>query len=470
MLSIKTRIVLSSAIVFGVVLVVFAVIIYHNIKRAENEKFDALIESKWTGIQAELEEGSNTEAALKAFESESPGTAPLPGMRVELLDSTGHPIYADSTGHGLWALIKSGDPSVDADTVVKDGREVPDVIRGKFRLNDDRYRFFAAPVELYDSVRCELLIAAPMLHAEDRLARLRLQFIVAIPLALLLASLGAWFIAQMAFRPVTEMILTSSAITADHLGRRLSVPRAHDEVRLLGETLNKMMDRIASAFTSQQQFVADASHELRTPLTVIRTELEFALRTVHDAQARESIDIALSEIDRLTGMAEQLLQLSRLDASPDAIRHEPVRLDELAADAVQSFRSLAAQKQITIVCETCESIEYQCDEEKMTTVLHTLIENAVLYSPCEGGIVVRVSRDPSGAVCIAVEDTGAGIAEADLPHLFRRFYRGEQVRGTTEGSGLGLAIAEKIIVLHGGRIDVSGNHPHGAVFTITLPA
>jgi two-component system, OmpR family, sensor kinase len=466
MLNIKTKIVLSSVLVFGAVLAMFAVVVYHNVERAEVEKFDTLLESRWKAMRDEIDEGNEEGNIPRSGDLQAVAGTHLPGTCIVLRTAANRSIMPeDSSAAALWTQIQRS-----ADGTRRPAVPDTSVQRAACVLKGERARFFYAPVTIDHRIMYDLLIVAPMREAEERLRDLRVQFMVAIPLALLLAGLGAWIIARLAFRPIARMINTSSAITAENLDLRVALPNARDEVRLLGETLNQMIGRIAAAFESQQQFVADASHELRTPLTVIRTELEFALRTVQDPAARESIGIALGESDRLAQMAVQLLQLSRLDASPHALRRDRVHLDGLAADAVHAFRLIASQKRIAIELDAAEAIECVCDEEKLKSALHNIIENAVNYSPEGSAIRIRIARCAGGSVSIAVQDSGCGIAEADLPHLFSRFYRGQAVRGATEGSGLGLAIAGKIVSLHGGRIDVGNNLPSGTVFTIVLPA
>jgi signal transduction histidine kinase len=310
-----------------------------------------------------------------------------------------------------------------------------------------------------------------MTEVEANLHYLRLLFMIIIPLALLITAVAASLITRLAFRPMSGMVETARQISASNLHTRLVLPDAHDEVRALGDALNKMIERIDSAFKSQKQFIADASHEIRTPLSVISTELEFAERKVIDPTIQESIQASLAEIDRLARMAEGMLLLARLDFSQDVLRMKPTRLDELLVECVQLMRALAAKNHIEINLSVEEAVEMTADTEKLKSAILNLLDNSIKYSKPNSSVDARLKLNHSlpKRVLVILEDRGSGIAASDIPKIFKRFYRGENARAEISGSGLGLAIAEKIIALHGGSISVQSEEGNGSVFTIELP-
>jgi len=311
--------------------------------------------------------------------------------------------------------------------------------------------------------------------------------------ALLIAGLASYFMSKYSFKPVSQMVKTAAEISASNLDRRLELPKAKDEIHLLGKTLNDMIDRIAHAFKLQQQFVADASHEIRTPLTVIQAELELALNQVEQPAVRESIEVSLLELKHLTELTSALLTLARLDAlentsnntSNNTLSLETVSISEILLEAVQGLQVIAAGKQVTLhLTGTDESNELKgdrrvglkgdrqvkVDSQKIKKMLVNIIENAVKYSSAGGEVHISLESRTREGIQITVTDQGAGISAKALPHIFDRFYRAPELRNKTMGSGLGLAIAKKIAQLHQGEITVHSEPGKGSTFTVKLPA
>lgn len=458
MLTIKAKIIIAYTLVFGMLLCVFAYLIYESSRRAEIAKIDTRLESHADKIKTEIEEQSDEDRFPTAGEFGDIVTDGLPGVLFEVRDSAGETILEDSLLSTK--LITFVTPTL-----------MPRKKLSRINMNSERYRVLATPVEVDDRYLYSLLVAAPMTEAARNLAHLRLLFLISIPSALVLASIAAYIITRSAFRPIATMVATARQISASNLDQRLLVPPANDEIRQLAETLNSMIERIDSAFNAQRQFIADASHELRTPLTIICSELEFAKRRVADGETIESLQNSLSEIDRLARMAESLLLLARLDSSTSLITFSPVRLDELLPECVQLVNKIAEQKGIQIKVHVDEAVEIQGDSERLKSALLNLLDNAVKYSQTGGEVRVSLSilTSPDREAQITVADNGHGISPDDLPHIFERFYRASSNRGESSGSGLGLAIAQRVISLHSGDIQVASELSEGTVFTVNLP-
>jgi heavy metal sensor kinase len=458
MLTIKAKIIIAYTLVFGMLLCVFAYLIYESSRRAEIAKIDTRLESHADKLKAEIEEQSDENRFPQIDEFRDITTDGLPGVLFEVRDSAGGAVLKDS--------LLSAKPITFVTPTLMPRRKL-----SRINMNGERYRVLATPVEVDDRYLYSLIVAAPMTEAARNLAHLRLLFLISIPSALVLASVAAYIITRSAFRPIATMVATARQISASNLDQRLLVPPANDEIRQLAETLNGMIERIDSAFNAQRQFIADASHELRTPLTIIYSELEFAKRRVADGETIESLQNSLSEIDRLARMAESLLLLARLDSSTSLMTFSPVRLDELLPECVQLVNKIAEQKGIQIKVHVDEAVEIQGDSERLKSALLNLLDNAVKYSQTGGEVRVSLSilTSPYKQAQVTVADNGHGISPDDLPHIFERFYRASSNRGQGSGSGLGLAIAQRVISLHSGNIRVASELSEGTVFTVNLP-
>lgn len=458
MLPIKSKIIMASTLVFGVMLIGFAYLVYRSSRQAELLKVDARLESHADKLQSEIEEQYRENQFPDMNDLFSVKTEGLAIVRIQLFDTTGRPIISDSALSSItgnqWnnSFLKS--VSV-------------------YNLNARRLRFRChwSPVEIDDRVTYVLQLATPLNEVHENLEHLQTFFFISIPLALLITALAIYFIIRKAFRPITEMVETAQKISATSLQQRLLVPASKDEVRLLAETLNNMIERLDSAFRSQRQFVADASHEIRTPLTIIYSELELAYKKVNDESIKESIQISLSEIDRLSRMANNLLLLAKLDSAQAPLVLEPLRLDELIVECVKLMNLLAMQKNITIDPHIDEAVELSADKDKVKLAVVNILDNAIKYSPENSRVAIslQASVDKPNCVVISITDDGIGIAESEIPRIFKRFYRAEGARSGGDGSGLGLAIARMLIELHGGTISLKSELGKGTSVIIDLP-
>lgn len=456
-MTINSKITLLSTLVFGLLLAGFAILIYRGLRDAEIAKLDARLEVHAGKIHTEFEEEADEGAIPVAEDLLSLKTDGLPEVRMRIIDREGKIFFQDSL-----LATSSTQPLHDGLTGVSE--------KSFLRLGNEDFRCLWAPIKFEGKTHYAQQIAAPMTEVEANLHYLRLLFMITIPLVLLIMAFAASIITRLAFRPMSGMVETARQISATNLHTRLLLPDAHDEVRALGDALNKMIERIDSAFKSQKQFIADASHEIRTPLSVISTELEFVERQVADPTIHDSIQASLAEIDRLARMAEGMLLLARLDTSQDVLRMKPTRLDELLVECVQLMRALAAKKHIEINLSIEEAVEITADTEKLKSVILNLLDNSIRYSNPNSTVDAKIMFNHSlpKKVLVILEDRGYGIPEPDIPNIFKRFYRGETARAETLGSGLGLAIAEQIIALHNGSISVRSEEGKGSVFTVEL--
>ncbi len=286
-------------------------------------------------------------------------------------------------------------------------------------------------------------------------------------LAAAAAKLGS--LSALSPQQVQELTARLDEINSSHLDRRVALPGARQEMAALTEAINAMLERIDRAYRSQAQFVSDASHELRTPIAVIRGYADMLERWGKNdpAALQEGIDAIRSEARSMQELVEQLLFLARGDNNTTVLRPEPFDLTVLAAALVKEAQLIDAGHAFAGTWEA--PVPVVADPALIKQAARVLLDNAVKYSPDGGHITVSVCLR-EGKAAFSVEDEGQGIAPADLPHVFERFYRTDQSRARqTGGTGLGLAIAKWIVDRHGGVFEVVSRPGIGSRFTMLLP-
>ena len=323
----------------------------------------------------------------------------------------------------------------------------------------------STPYEGQSAVAIQL--ARPLSGADHVLSRLRLilalLFLACVALA---AGLGR-IAARRVLMPLAEVTATAQAIgETDDLSRRLAV-YSDDEVGQLAGSFNEMLERLESSraeldasVTAQRQLVADASHELRTPVTSLRTNIEVLLAGgVLDDEDRERLlaDV-VEQSEELSTLVSDLIEVARGDMPAQNV--EDTRLDRLVEAALDRARRNAPDVEFTA---DLTPVAVNGNAERLNRAINNLLDNASRHT--EPGTPVDVTVDEHG---VTVRDHGAGISEQDLPHVFDRFYRGENSRAR-QGSGLGLAIVRQVAEQHGGTITAGNAADGGAVFTLSLP-
>jgi heavy metal sensor kinase len=298
-----------------------------------------------------------------------------------------------------------------------------------------------------------------------------LLLFISIPLLLLCAAAGGYWISTRALAPVDQITQTARTISAQNLSSRLVVPHTGDELQRLSETLNGMLGRLEDAFKKITQFTADASHELRTPVAVMRTRTELSLRKARSAEEyRDVIAEVLAELEKTSALIEQLMFLARADSGAETLHFSATNVSEVLREACHQGSALAEAKQIGFQEQISrDSMWIRGDASSLRRLFLILIDNAVKYTPASGQVEVSLQRNDGYAVA-QVRDTGIGISETDLPNVFERFYRADKAR-TRElgGVGLGLSIGRWITEVHAGTIEVHSSPGRGSIFEVRLP-
>ena len=314
-------------------------------------------------------------------------------------------------------------------------------------------------------------VAVPTEPFDQALDRFRLILQETLPFLVVLASLAGYWLSGRALAPVNAIIKTARGVGVQNLSSRLAVPPANDELRRLSETLNAMLGRIEASVKRLTQFTADASHDLRTPVALIRTSAELALRRPRtDDEYRETLSRILATSEETTHLIENLLSLARADAGATELHFRDIDLVPHLEKIAEEAGILAAGKGIQVSSELAAGpVRVSADPAAIERLLLIVIENAVKYTPSGGKIEMSLSNG-AGNARIEIRDSGIGISDKDLPHIFERFYRADQARSReTGGSGWGLAIARWIVDLHGGLIEAQSTLGNGSLIRITLP-
>ena len=294
--------------------------------------------------------------------------------------------------------------------------------------------------------------------------------LLSMPLILAVATVCGLWLGRRALAPVARITDDAQAITESNLSARLAVPDSKDELQQLSETLNEMLDRIEQSFARTKQFTADASHELRAPMTLIHTAAEYSLRRERSREELvESLQKILRESQRTTVLVDDLLLLARGDAGREPAELESIDAGPLLRELGEQATGMAAAKGIKVSVELGEeALPVRANEAKLRRLLVILLDNALKFTPSDGKVTLAGGTDATG-VTISVADTGAGISQEDLPHVFERFWRADKVRSREAGgTGLGLAIARQIAEQHGSSLVVESAVGRGSVFALRL--
>jgi heavy metal sensor kinase len=314
-------------------------------------------------------------------------------------------------------------------------------------------------------------VAVPTHELTEGLTGFRWALIVLVPMVLLAATGGGWWMSRKALAPVDEITASARSIGERSLSRRLPVPATDDELERLSKTLNQMLERIEDAFQRITQFTADASHELRTPVSLMRTTAELALRKQRsDADYRQALQEVLDESERTSDLIENLLTLARADAGKAQIERTPVDVAALLLEVSEQAQKLASQKGIAFSLQSfAPGPRIVADAGALRRLLLILLDNAMKYTP-RGGTVAMSAACSGPRLLVELRDSGIGIGAADLPHIFERFYRADKSRNRDSGgAGLGLSLAKWIADVHQGDISVESTVDRGSLFRVELP-
>ena len=465
--SVRARLTVFHVVVLAVLLLVVGGLIYGLLARALYARIDerllAVMQIASTSLDNDLAEGQDIADAARS-------TAAELASRQQLLA-----IY-DANGQLLAESGRDDDLEISlppVETIPSDDTQLTTLAEA--RDADDRHRLAMRRVTLAKHDATYIVVAGSSLEPTDEeLEALRDTLGYVVPIALLLAALGGWFLAHRSLAPVAGMAERARRLGGDDLSGRLPVANPRDELGRLAETFNDLLGRLESSMKQQRQFMADASHELRTPITTTRTAANVALQQRHrdEDEYRHSLAVIEQQATRLSRIVDDMFTLARADAGSYPVRSHPMYLDEVVGEVVSAARIVASTKDVRIDCNSASSASFVGDEELIRRMLTNLLDNAMRHSPSSAVVSVSLHTVESG-YSIVVTDQGPGIPPEHQSHIFERFYRVDlsRARGARDGgAGLGLALARWVAQLHGGTVTLTSSSDTGTTFTVALPS
>ncbi len=465
-LPIRIRLTLWYSSILLITLLVFGVTAYGSIRAALRDTVDAELATRVAGVESylrrevprfdgkrirdELDENVLIQAARNNTDLE-----PLGGEMLQISDGKGQWLCQSRSMSRLHVVAPRTNSLAELKSVNAQGTAV--------RL---RTASFSIDGKLFIIQVAEPM--APLYRALDRFSR---WIIGCIPLLVLAASAGGYWLSRRALRPVDSIIEASRAITHRNLSQRLLVPQSGDELQRLSETLNQMIERLDAGFRRMTRFTADTSHELRSPVALIRTTAEVALlkpRPVPEYKA--ALGNVLGEAERMTALIEDLLTLARADSNAFAGRLGVTDVRELVQHAGEQIKERASKKRITCqIVVPNDPVDIVGEPSMLRRLFLILMDNAVKYTQEGGCILVSLHVLRTEAI-VRVEDSGIGIAQEELALIFERFYRSDKARQRDGGgAGLGLSIASWIADAHDTEIAVQSKLGVGSCFSVALP-
>ena len=297
--------------------------------------------------------------------------------------------------------------------------------------------------------------------------RMDTLFVALILLSVVAASLGGWWLAGRALRPVRAMAEAAERITGSQSGGRLPVAPVRDEFARLGERFNALLDRLDGALVQQRRFLAEAAHELRTPIARLRGEVDLALDPrVKRSEQHGWLERMRDDLADTGMLVDELLQLARADAGGQEAHLAPAFLDDVVADVLGGWRGDAERRGVELTLSELEEAPAEMDVGLVRRLIGILVDNALRYTPSGGRVDVRVTRVGECAQ-LEVEDTGIGMTDAERARAFERFQRGQNAREMNpEGSGLGLAIVDWVVSQHGATVRLDPRPDGGTIATV----
>lgn len=471
--SLRSRLTLWYTAFLAVPLIAFAVVVYFIFAQALSARTDRFIGDALSAFSRELAAERRAAGDVAEAMGTTVDEVRFRDLHIAILDS-GRRVVASTAVVG--DSIPDGRPSPRAIGEVVDAlhaRELSTPIGVDVPTSEGVYRVLARPLAIRGQA-FTLTGTYSLSNVEEMLERIRRVFVIVIPLLILCAATGGYFLAERSLAPVSAMTARAAAISATNLHERLPIGGG-DELVGLARVVNDLLERLEVAFEQQRRFMADASHELRTPTAILRTEADVTLSRDHrtEDEYRDSMTVIQDAARRLTRIVEDLFLLARADSGNLVARHEPLYLDEIVDDTVRGVRQVAERRDVRISIRQTIEAPLDGDADLLGRLLLNLLDNAIKHSPEGGTVDVGMSR-VDGRYEIAVIDAGAGIPAEARDRVFERFFRVDAARSRGDGTpiggaGLGLAIARRIAELHGGGLDLIDSRPGRTEFRLTLP-
>lgn len=452
-MKIRNKLSLLFSILSATILLIFAGIIYYSaVKNRETEFYNNL--KKEAVTKANLFFTAKVDAkTLQTVYRNNRET--LNEVEAAIYDTAFNLLYHDA---------------VDID-FVKESRQMIDEINLKkeIKFYQEKWQVIGLLFP-FEGEKYIITVAAYDQYGYIKLSNLNQTIWVVFVFSILLIYMAGRYFSLRVLNPVKEIVKNVKNISASNLDLRLSNSAGKDEISELANTFNEMLDRLEKSFDTQKQFVSNISHEIRTPLSSIIAELELSLNKERsNLEYKSVIENTLKDAQKLTRLSNSLLDFAKANYDPSEISYKKNRLDEILLDSRKQVLSKNNEYQIDIHYEN----EIGCDDEisvmgneyLLKVAFVNLFENGCKFSEERKSTVSIQILEKS--VILLFKDSGIGIPDEDLIHLFSPFFRGKN-KNYADGNGIGLSLTYKIITLHNGIISVSSRLNEGTIFKVQL--
>jgi signal transduction histidine kinase len=452
-MQIRTRLTLLFTSLIAALLLAFALTVYVTSSQTREEEYFKRLKQQGAIKANLLFDTKVAPNVLQLIYKKAPNA--LFQEEVAIYDTAFHLLYHDAVEIDK---VKETKGMIDS---IKTGKEITIYIKDMqvvgflYEHNGKDYVITSAAVDGYGLAK---------------LANLRNTLMISFLLAVIAIFFSSRFLAKKSLQPVSLLIDKVKKITATNLDLRVAQGNPKDEIGALAITFNEMLDRLENSFDAQKHFVSNISHELRTPLTAMLAEMQLTLQKERSiSEYKASIHHIISDTQKLIRLSNSLLDLAKASYDQTEIAFKQIRLDEVLLDARNDVLHNQPKYNVAIVfdkeIDNDNFISVNGNEYLLKTAFINLIENGCKFSSNHQS-VAKISYNEKQIV-LSFSDTGIGISQTELQHIFTPFYRGGNKKFVA-GNGIGLFLTQKIISLHKGNIEVASTEHIGTTFTIIL--
>ena len=448
----RTKLALWYVGVFFAFFIALEIYSYYELRAVLFESLDAALSAEADRAAEDVDIGSGSLFAQSGDAPRPPISAAAAAFSLRVIDARGRVM---GSHNAFPSIAGEAGPSAGFRTVVAGGH---------------RYRLVTRDVPAAPLGAYFIQAAHPLDSIEAELSAALVRFFITLPVVLALAALGGIFLATTALKPVRRLTRIAESIRGDRLALRARHEGPDDEIGRLALAFDGMLDRLEASFLRERRFTADASHELRTPLAALKGGFEVTLSRPRSAEEYETALRSMKiQVDRLVSLSADLLLLARTGQSALKEDEGGVELDLLLDTCAEGLGDLFASRRLSLARDFEAGIVAIGSRDHIARLLMNLLENAGKYADEGGSIGLSLRRDGDKAL-VTVRNTGPGIGEGDLAHVFEPFYRSDGARSRrTGGAGLGLAIAREIAEAHGGSLSLASVEGVETVATLSLP-